>query len=396
MVSDAVVAHYQAMQRMQLAAVAAARKVWEQVDPANLTGTWLSRVQLIAPVIKGNQVLAATSGTAYVSAALAETGAYVPPTGFIDPLAFAGSAADGRALETLLYSPVTTTKEAIRRGMTVANALQVGRAALDTITRTTIADAGRASAGVSIAARPGVGYVRALNPPSCGRCAILAGKWYRWNRGFLRHPRCDCLHVPSVSRDAAESEGLILDPYKYFRSLSQRDQVRLFGKAESQAIQDGADVFQVVNAKRGLKVAGDFNRSNMVRLTPEAIYKQGLSRTETLKLLQEQRYILPGGQDPLGVIRGQVEGWGKAGRGGTRVGARQAVERARETGAGVMTAEERRAFDTRVAWAEVVAGRNPHTTGPLTPQVAASVEADYMRLLATETTKKKNEWKIAM
>src|SRR5690606_23965723 len=33
-------------------------------------------------------------------------------------------------------------------------------------------------------------YVRMLTPPSCSRCTVLAGRWYRKNAGFARHPGC--------------------------------------------------------------------------------------------------------------------------------------------------------------------------------------------------------------
>src|SRR5690348_18342012 len=47
-----------------------------------------------------------------------------------------------------------------------------------------------------------------LNPPSCQRCAILAGRWYRWSQGFLRHPRCDCVNLPAERQAWAEAEEI--------------------------------------------------------------------------------------------------------------------------------------------------------------------------------------------
>ncbi|MBK6887020.1 MAG: hypothetical protein IPH03_11745 [Tetrasphaera sp.] len=41
------------------------------------------------------------------------------------------------------------------------------------------------------------GYIRVLSPPSCDRCSVLGGKWFKWNTGFARHPGCDCKHVPA-------------------------------------------------------------------------------------------------------------------------------------------------------------------------------------------------------
>jgi len=86
------------------------------------------------------------------------------------------------------------------------------------------------------------------------------------------------------------------------------------------------------------------------------------------------------------VLRGAREGYGQMGRGGTRVGAREAVERARATGVrdprerATMTAAERRAFDARANWEAVQAGRNP-AGGRLTPEVAARAEREFRKTI---------------
>ena len=128
-------------------------------------------------------------------------------------------------------------------------------------------------------------------------------------------------------------------------------------------------------------------RSRAPRLTPEGIYSQGKSREETLRLLEKNGYILPGGQDPGGVLRAGRDGYGQMGRGGTRVGARQAVERARATGVrnpstrATMTAAELRYFDAQMNWDAVSRGRNPFGRGKLTPELAAAVENDFRRVV---------------
>ncbi len=153
-----------------------------------------------------------------------------------------------------------------------------------------------------------------------------------------------------------------------------------------------------MNSKRGVKPGGlvttegtskrgNFGR-NGPRLTPEAIYGKGLSRAETLAELERYGYILPGGQNPTGVLRGQAEGFGTLGRGGTRVGVRNAVEEARRTGIrdplsrATMTAAERRIVDAQLNWDAVRAGRNPFTNAKaakVTPEVAARVEREYRK-----------------
>jgi hypothetical protein len=398
MIPEAAVAHYKSMQRMQALVVVAAAELWREVSLSDLSGSWAAQIPLLVPVLSGVQVKAAAAGASYGAQTLADQDLYEPPQHFVNPQAFAGAASDGRTLEGLLYATVPHVKTLIAGGMAPAQALGQGGKFLTTITRTQVADAGRAAAGVDTATRRGVGYVRMLNPPSCSRCSILAGRFYRWNNGFRRHPKCDCVHVQTNAVTAAETEGLVHDPYEYFKSLSPEAQDKAYTKDGAQAIRDGGDIFQVVNSRRGMKPGGltttegtsrrgNFGR-NGPRLTPEAIYGKGLSREQTLAELERYGYILPGGQNPTGVIRGQAEGFGQLGRGGTRVGARNAVQQARETGVrdprvrATMTAAERRVFDAQSNWDAVRAGRNPFTNrknAPVTPEVAARVEREYRR-----------------
>lgn len=414
MIPDAAIAHYKQMQRMQGLVVLAAANLWSETSLSDLSGSWAAQVPLLLPILSGVQVKAAAAGASYGAETLAEQGLYEPPQHFVNPSAFGGIASDGRTLEGLLYSAVPHVKVLIGGGMAPQQALAQGGKFLTTITRTQVADAGRGAASVDTATRRNTGYVRMLNPPSCSRCSVLAGRFYRWNAGFRRHPRCDCIHVASTQGaiEGGKSEGLMHDPYEYFKSLSPDDQDKAYTKAGAQAIRDGGDIFQVVNSRRGMSYAGEskdgtrrgqkvtsgnttegtskrgnFGR-NGPRLTPEAIYGKGLSREATLAELERFGYILPGGQNPTGVIRGDAEGFGQMGRGGTRVGAREAVLRARETGVrdpnvrATMTAAERRVFDAQANWDAVRSGRNPFTNAKnakVTPEVAARVERDYRK-----------------
>jgi hypothetical protein len=399
-IPEPAVAHYKRMQRIQALVVVSAANLWAETSLTDLTGSWAPQIAALVPVLAGAQVRAAESGAAYGAATLAEQGLYEAPAAFVNPDGFAGAASDGRSLVGLLYAPVPHTKSLIAGGLEPRQALAQGGKFLTTLVRTQVADAGRAAAGVDTATRRNVGYVRMLNPPSCSRCSILAGKFYRWNAGFKRHPRCDCIHVQTTSVQAAETEGLVHDPYEYFKSLSPDEQDKTYGRADAQALRDGADIFQVVNAQRGVRPGGitkegvtrrgNYGNTRGPRLTPEAIYAKNLSREETLADLERYGYILPGGQNPEGVIRGQREGYGALGRGGTRVGAREAVERARAAGVrdprirATMTAAERRVFDAQANWDAVRAGRNPFTNAKnakVTPDVAARVEREYRKYI---------------
>lgn len=416
MVPDAAVKHYKQMQRLQGIVVLAGAQLWAEVSLSDLSGSWAAQVPLLVPALTAVQAKAAAAGASYGAETLAQQGLYAAPERFVNPDAFAGYASDGRALEGLLYAPIPHVKTLIAGGMEPNQAIQQGGKFLTTLTRTQVADSGRAAAGVDTATRKNVGYVRMLNPPSCSRCSVLAGRFYRWNNGFNRHPKCDCVHVQTTANAAAETEGLVHDPYEYFQGLSAAEQDRVYTKAGAQAIRDGGDLFQVVNSRRGMKpgglmttegtskrgnfrgVAGDSTRGR--RLTPEAIYQlNGNNRVAALKDLEKYGYILPGGQNPLGSITGQREGFGALGHGGAYPAARKRVEDAIKYGRdpavrATMTEAERRLFDAKARWELVQQGVNPYgapsmtprakiNTSPLTPQIAAQVEKDYRRWVAT-------------
>jgi hypothetical protein len=422
-VPDATVSHYKRMQRLQALAVTAGGSLWSEVSLSDLSGSWAEQLPLLVPIVTEAQVKGAAAGAAYGAETLAQQGLYEAPKAFVNPKAFGGFASDGRSLEGLLYGPVPYVKNLLGAGLAPKQALSMGKTYLSMLTQTQVADAGRTAAGVDTASRVGVSYIRMLNPPSCSRCSVLAGKVYRWNAGFARHPKCDCVHVQTTAKHAAESEGLIHDPYEYFKGLSTAEQDKEYTKAGAQAIRDGGDIFQVVNSRRGLKYAGvssdgsvrgqrvkgaftsegttkraNFGKSR--RLTPEAIYRlNGDNRAAALVDLEKYGYILPGGQNPLGSITGQREGYGQLGHGGAYPAARKRVEDAIAHGRdpnvrATMTAAERRLFDAKARWELVQQGVNPFSAPsmtprakvmgrPLTPEIAALVEKDYRRWVAT-------------
>ena len=155
---------------------------WRDVGP---------RVSLLTA---SGQFGSARAGAAYVPATLRELGAAAEAEARVNLRAFAGVAADGRPLESLLYGAVVKARTAPAGSL--PERLKVGGAWLDMTVHTQVADAGRGAASAAIAATPRTGYARMVNPPCCARCAVLAGKTFLFNQGFLRHPRCDCVHVP--------------------------------------------------------------------------------------------------------------------------------------------------------------------------------------------------------
>lgn len=383
--------HYQRVQSYQADALVVALAAWSEVSPNAISESWERHLPAVTVAVTSSQISAAESALWANGGVRVQTGQYELPVAFADPESFAGMSSGGGDLQGALYVPAIRAKQAVGRGLMPAEALRRTRDEFAKIVSGMVADSGRMAATAGNVTHFTGGYVRMLNPPSCSRCAILAGRWYRWNDGFLRHPRCDCAHIPAKSGQWARDEGFVSDPYEYFNSLSEADQARLFGKSNARAIRDGADIFQVENAKRGggkMTTTASTGRRGVyrgrdARLTPDGIYRTAGTRTNALRMLEEYGYILPGGQDPQGVIRGQREGWGQMGRGGKRAGARWDVEEARRTGVrratsrATMTAAERRRLDAGLRWDAVREGRNPYGTGPLTDQIRLQVERDF-------------------
>lgn len=258
--------------------------------------SWQRLVPAVTGLVSVGQLRAAVPAEAYVGAALEEQGGPVEGVATVVPRAFAGVASDGRPLRSLMDQPRIEALTAIRDGAGVAGAVTSARSRLEMLAVTQVQDAGRQADSVAIFARPRVGWVRMVNLPCCSRCAVLAGKWFRSNQGFQRHPRCDCTHIPAPE-DVAGDVGT--DPGALFRS----GQVKGLSEAETKAIADGADPAQVVNARRGSDgmfttegttrrgVAGSRMAPRSRRPTPDAIYANATDRDDALALLKANGFI---------------------------------------------------------------------------------------------------------
>jgi len=301
---EAAASHYRQVQRVQLVTMAAATAAWGRMGP-DFDASWRTVGPLLVGLVGAAQGAAARSGAAYVPAALEQQGVAVDALAEVAPEAFAGVASDGRPLDSLLYGAVTTSKAASVGTVAPERALSAGAAWLEMAVRTQVTDAGRAAASVAVAARPRVGWTRAVNPPCCTRCAILAGKWFRFNDGFLRHPRCDCFHLPCVESGLGE---VATDPARLF----SEGRVTGLRAAQRQAVADGADPLQVVNADRGRSAGGMYtlegttkrgvaNRARRAaglarantRPTVDAIYRYASDREDALTLLRQNGYLAP-------------------------------------------------------------------------------------------------------
>jgi hypothetical protein len=154
------------------------------------------------------------------------------------------------------------------------------------------------------------------------------------------------------------------DPYAAFHALSEEEQDARFGKADAQAIRDGADIYQVVNTRQRERPAG----MPSGRMTLDDIYAEaGSDRARAVQLMRREGYIV-GPQE----IRQQRERFADPiGRPVVAGSARDRVLRARAAGVrdpldrAMMTAQERRLFDA--VYRQQYALRNgyiPRSIGP--------------------------------
>ena len=370
--------YYRRQQRIAAALLLAVRRTWRRMQP---TSQWAEQYEedgigaQLALVAAAAQVAAARDADSYIAAVLVELGlAPDAAPGLVIPSAYAGVAGDGRPLDSLFALAVpragqrfndlrasgSPAVEPIERPEWASDTLweslereRVARVETDfkrdfdtaadealaetgrwveMVAHTLMIDAARGAEAAATAAYPQVeGWVRMLNPPSCSRCVVLAGRFYRWNDGFERHPLCDCRHIPASESDSGDMR---VNPGKYFDSLptaaelaeqhpdltvkmrreaglvSQED---VFTVAGAEAIRMGADINQVVNARRGMRVAqiggrdvllsnegitrfglaykGRTGRNLDARVMPESILAAATDRADAIRLMKLNGFI---------------------------------------------------------------------------------------------------------
>lgn len=261
---------------------------WAYISRSDVTGSWERDVApgLLAVATEGQRRAATEAGT-YL-ARLAELQAPAAPLARVTPAGFVGQAADLRPLPSLLDVSRQHSLRLVAQGMPVTEALDSGLTHVQRSVASEVADAGRNADHAAMVATPTMqGYVRFLDLPSCDRCVVLAGRFYRWSSGFQRHPTCDCSHLPSAV--ANPDPTLLTDPAAALAS----GLVRGLSQADQQALADGADLGRVVNAKRtGMTVSGAGVQRRGRRLTPASIYaRAGENREMALELLARNGYV---------------------------------------------------------------------------------------------------------
>jgi hypothetical protein len=315
--------HYRDRMLLARAAAKRAQTSWRQIDQANIAPSWKALLSVLLRWLTSAQAKAARDGVDYVDRVVRAVGGTPRPIGRAVPESLAGVASDGRDLASLLNTPLTGVFKRLEDDAPVDDALQVGLHDLVRIVSTQITDASRVATGVAMVNDEYVsGYVRIVHLPACGRCIILAGREYSYSTGFQRHPRCDCTMRP-LTREEWDSNVPGTDPRELFEAMPAEQQDKAFTRAGARAIRDGADISQIVNARRGMTTAGGrsfttegttvrglagkrlgdatkqrgsrYRRSRVPRLMPEQIYAEadrlGWDRAEIVRQLTRFGYI---------------------------------------------------------------------------------------------------------
>lgn len=295
--------HYRNSRRITLAAVRAAIAVWRLLDPGALARSW-ERDGVGAELVRAAttaKLVAAREATPYVERMVPTPRRLAAPK--LNPASLARDAIDGRPLDETMFQPVSKALQAMRAGALVDEAMRLGEQSAALIMANEVASTGRTADMIAMATEPEIsGYIRLLNPPSCGRCVILAGRVYRWNADFERHPNCDCTAIPITETPDREE---LVDP----RKAVEADEVRNLSKADREAILLGANPAQVINAHQGMYTldglkytrAGTTKRGiagmrlgrGVRRMRPAAIFAQaGNDRRLATQLLYQHGYIV--------------------------------------------------------------------------------------------------------
>ena len=191
-----VVATYGVMQRRAVVQTSATvARLWAELNGSDLDASWSSGLGMaVSRAVAAGQLVAASTGQAYVDAAVAaqgESSRYEPEAKTVVARQFSNTASDGRDLATLLYEPIIRTKTLLKSGVTLQESMLGGLMSMQRIVDSEIADAGRGAASVAMTGnRAVVGYLRQVRAGACARCVLLAGRWYRYNADFQRHKRC--------------------------------------------------------------------------------------------------------------------------------------------------------------------------------------------------------------
>lgn len=228
--------------------------LWRGLSLTDIDRSWAVIRPQVLLMVSAGQLRAASTPALYAAQVLALDGFRSKPDGVVPPSAFVGWTSAGLPLDVVLdTAPMQVKLDLTARRR---DPLASGLVRLSLIGKTEVADAGRGAMETVLRLEPHlVGYERHVNLPACGRCTLLAGRFYRHSAGFQRHPGCDCTHRPVTRRE--RDEGTDQVPSRLFEQMTREQQDAAFTQTGADAIRSGADVSQVVNARRGMSVPGD-------------------------------------------------------------------------------------------------------------------------------------------
>lgn len=254
MAADPAAGYNAALRRRAAHLTIEVAQLWSAMHLADIDGAWAALVPALAAKVTAGQFFGASLAYAFLQHHQRAAG-LTPRGPQIQPGAFTGFAASGAPLaEPLSLAPIRI-KQAIGRGLVGPQALNAGLAHVDGVAESELQEAARGVMDVGLNTEPNYrGYLRHPNPGACGRCLILANKFYRSNDGFERHPACRCTHDPIL---VGQKFADLPDARERFDKLSTAEQDRAFGKPGADAIRAGSDPASVVNARAGMTKAGD-------------------------------------------------------------------------------------------------------------------------------------------
>jgi hypothetical protein len=299
--------------------VAQAAVEWARLDINDLQGSFVDE---FLPAIRPALTTAQTVSANVASQAIAQrTG---KPSSVI-PSGFAGHAATGETLGKALSRPLVQMYVDLGLGTDPSEARTRSFDVMDQILTGEVHDAARQAESVQMVAHTVTYYIRHTEPGACALCIVLSGKHYKVNAGFQRHPpTCRCYHIPGSTTyydpvNGGPGVGTVNEiespyhtkpadtPKALFDAMSPAQQDATFGRANAQAIRDGADLTRVVNATMnrsglGTTITGPLGERykgtiqgmpvGQSRLIPEAIYKiAGDDDAYARRLLQQNGYI---------------------------------------------------------------------------------------------------------
>ena len=343
---DVAAAQQQRTQALAEANAARALRYWAAVSPGAVLSDWSRIAPALFVLVATAQREAARAADPYLERVADAQDAVTITESPVDPTGFSGVSASGRPLAAALITAPFQVLRSIGAGSSPEDALDVGAVALRSVVATEVADSFRVATQLSMYMRspdtPPEGvfkaprgklmvrdddgltkpyfrprsYVRMVQPGACSRCIILAGTRYRRQVAFDRHPLCHCTHIPV---DENVEDVPPTDPKAYFDALTPAEQDKAFTKAGAEAIRLGADMSQVVNARRGMYTTqggllatragttrrglygasqteftgrGRNRRAAAPRLMPEEIIRlSGGDREKAVRLLRQYKFI---------------------------------------------------------------------------------------------------------